>query len=53
MKHCYTLLILTFMVFTLQCQQNKRNLTQKTIEIPDGLEVAYFAFGTNLDICST
>ena len=45
MKHRYTLLILIFMVFTLQCQQNKSNLTQKTIEIPDGLEVAYFASG--------
>ena len=45
MKHRYTLLILILMVFTLQCQQNKRNLTQKTIEIPDGLEVAYFASG--------
>ena len=45
MKHRYTLLMLIFMVFTLQCQQNKRNLTQETIEIPDGLEVAYFASG--------
>jgi len=45
MKYRYTLLTLIFMVFTLQCQQNKRNLTQKTIEIPDGLEVAYFASG--------
>ena len=45
MKHRFTLLILIFMAFTLQCQQNKGNLTQKTIEIPDGMEVAYFASG--------
>ena len=45
MKHRFTLLIIIFMAFTLQCQQNKGNLTQKTIEIPDGMEVAYFASG--------
>ncbi|CAI8266502.1 MAG: Peptide methionine sulfoxide reductase MsrA [Flavobacteriaceae bacterium] len=45
MKHRFTLLILIFMAFTLQCQQNKGNLTQKTIEIPEGMEVAYFASG--------
>ena len=45
MKHRFTLLILIFMAFTLQCQQNKGNVTQKTIEIPDGLEVTYFSSG--------
>ena len=45
MKHRFTLLILIFMAVTLQWQQNKGNLTQKTIEIPEGMEVAYFASG--------